>query len=130
MKARFYLISCLLIFCSCKTSRKNSDNEEIQITEIEKHYLLSDSGSEKYYLIKLIRKLQSEKILGETPMLIVDGDPKFYFYKENAKLPNVEKNKIKSVKITKADKCVQLFGAACKYGLITIITYGEQEDLP
>lgn len=120
----------MLFFLSCKTTKPIVEENVVEITDIEKHYLLSDSDSEKYYVIKLIRKLQSEKKLGEIPMIIVDGDPKCYYYKEDIKPLNVEKSKIKKIKILEAEKCVQTFGAACKYGLITISTYGNQEELP
>ena len=72
----------MLFFLSCKTTKPIVEENTLEITNIEKHYILSNSDSEKYYVIKLIRKLQSEKKLGEIPMIIVDGDPKYYFYKE------------------------------------------------
>ena len=130
MKRKYVLILTMLLFLSCKTTKPISKENVVEITDIEKHYLLSDSDSEKYYLIKLIRKLQSEKKLGEIPMIIVDGDPKYYFYKEEIKPLNIEKSKIRKIKILEAEKCVQTFGAACEYGLITISTYGTQEELP
>jgi hypothetical protein len=130
MKRKYSLILTLLFFLSCKTTKPIIEEDEVEITDIEKHYLLSDTDSEKYYVIKLIRKLQSEKKLGEIPMIIVDGDPKYYHYKEEIKPLNIEKRKIRKIKILEAEKCVQTFGAACKYGLITITTYGTQEELP
>ncbi len=120
----------MLFFLSCKTTKPIVEENTLEITNIEKHYILSNSDSEKYYVIKLIRKLQSEKKLGEIPMIIVDGDPKYYFYKEEIKPLNIEKRKIRKIKILEADKCVQIFGMACKYGLIIISTYGTQEELP
>ena len=120
----------MLLFLNCKTTKPINKEIVVEITDIEKHYLLSDSNSEKYYVIKLIRKLQSEKKLGEIPMIILDGDPKYYFYKEEIKPFNVEKSKIRKIKILEAEKCVQTFGAACKYGLIKISTCGSQEELP
>jgi|GEM_PF-1809943 len=129
MKRKYLLIVTMLLFISCKTTKPIDKEESIKVTEIEKHYLLTDSNSEKYYLIKLIRKLQSEKKLGEIPMIIVDGDPKYYYNKTEIKSLNIEKNKIRKIKIQDAEKCVQLFGAACKYGLITKITNGTQGEL-
>lgn len=82
MKRKYSLILTLLFLLSCKTTKPVIEENEVEITDIEKHYLLSDSDSEKYYVIKLIRKLQSEKKLGEIPMIIVDGEPKYYYYKE------------------------------------------------
>ncbi|MWB92802.1 hypothetical protein GON26_00335 [Flavobacterium sp. GA093] len=130
MKIKYFLILTTLFFLSCKTIKPLVKEDDVEITDIEKHYLLSDSSSEKYYLIMLIRKLQFEKKLGEIPMVIVDGDPKYYFYKEETKALNVEKNKITKIKILEAEKCVETFGAACKYGLVTISTFGTQEELP
>lgn len=130
MKRKYLLILTMLFFLNCKTTKPIVKENNVEITDIEKHYLLSDTDSEKYYIIKLIRKLQSEKKLGEIPMIIVDGDPKYYYYKEKIKPLNIEKTKIKKIKILEAEKCVQTFGAACKYGLITINTYGTQEELP
>ncbi len=130
MKRKYSLILTLLFLLSCKTTKPVIEENEVEITDIEKHYLLSDSDSEKYYVIKLIRKLQSEKKLGEIPMIIVDGEPKYYYYKEEIKPLNIQKSKIRKIKILEAEKCVQMFGAACKYGLITISTYGTQEELP
>jgi len=130
MKRKYLLILPVLFFLSCKTTNPIIKEDIVEITDIEKHYLLSDSDSEKYYVIKLIRKLQSEKKLGEIPMIIVDGDPKYYHYKEEIKPLNIQKSKIKKIKILEAAKCVQTFGAACRYGLITINSYGTQEELP
>ncbi len=64
------------------------------------------------------------------PMIIVDGDPKYYYYKEDVKTLNINKNQIRKIKILEAENCVKTFGAACKYGLITISTTGTQEELP
>ena len=130
MKKDFVLILTLLLFFCCKSTTPINEENGVKITDIEKHYLLSNLDSEKYYIIKLIRKLQSEKKLGEFPMIIVDGDPKYYYYKEEIKPLNIELNKIRKLKILDAKTCVQTFGAACKYGLITISTYGTQEKLP
>jgi len=130
MKRKYLVMFTMLFLLSCKTTKPIIKESVFEITDIEKHYLLSDSDSEKYYLIRLIRILQSEKKVGEIPMIIVDGDPKYYYTKEEIKPLNIEKRKIRKIKILEAEKCVQTFGAACKYGLITISTYGTQEELP
>jgi hypothetical protein len=130
MKSKYFLILLMHFFLSCKTTKPIIKEDIVEITDIEKHYLLSDLDSEKYYVIKLIRRLQSEKKLGEIPMIIVDGDPEYYYYKEEIKPLNIEKSKIRKITVLEAEKCVQTFGAACKYGLITISTYGTQEELP
>ena len=104
----------LLVLISCST---------LNITSNEKNYLLNDENSSKYYLIEFIRKAQSEKKLGEIPMLIIDGEPIFYYYKENVELIQIKKSEIKNIEIIESKECVKLFGAACKYGLIRIKTY-------
>lgn len=120
----------MFFFLSCKTTKPIVKENVFEITDIEKHYLLSDSDDEKYYVIKLMRKLQSEKKLGEIPMIIVDGDPKYYYNNEEIKLLDIEKSKIRKIEILEAEKCIKTFGAVCKYGLIMISTYGIQQELP
>lgn len=121
MRITFLIIFITAFFTSCNS---------IKVTEVEKNYILNDKGKDKYYLIELIKNKQKEKTLGEMPMLIVNGDPKFHYFGKSNKPANISKKDIKSIKIVEAEKCVNTFGAACKYGLITINTYGKQEILP
>ncbi len=121
MKIRIVSIFIFLILLGCKT---------ISVSEVEKNYLLSDTGKDKYYLIKLIRQKQKEKVLGEMPMLIVNGEPTFYYYRKDNSIPGTSKKFIKKIEILSAEKGVQTFGAAAKYGLILINTYGNQQKLP
>ncbi len=111
---QFLTVVLLLILSSCST---------IDITNTEQNYLLKDDNNSKFYLIEFIRKAQSENKLGEIPMLIIDGEPIFYYYKENVKSIKIKKSEIKNIEITESKECVKLFGAACKYGLIRIKTY-------
>lgn len=63
-------------------------------------------------------------------MLIVNGEPKYYYHRKENKPANINKKDIKIIEIMEAEKCTGLFGAACKYGLITVNTYGKQQILP
>ncbi|WP_445454693.1 hypothetical protein [Flavobacterium sp. 25HG05S-40] len=121
MKIRIKTICIFLIILGCKT---------ISVSDVEKNYLLSDTGKDKYYLIELIRQKQKEKVLGEMPMLIVNGEPTFYHYRKENSIPGTSKKFIKKLEIVAAEKAVKTFGAAAKYGLIRISTYGKQEKLP
>jgi len=109
-----FIVLSLIIFSSCST---------ISITNTEQNYILKDENKSKFYLIEFIRKAQSENKLGETPMLIIDGEPTFYYNKENVKKIQIKKSDIKMIEIVESKDCVKLFGAACKYGLIRIKTY-------
>lgn len=113
MMKTFALLSSLLICLSCSTYKVNS---------IEKKYLLNEKGDSKYYLIELIRKAQSENKLGKEPMIIIDGTPIYYYHKEDFVPIKIIKDEVRKVEITESSKCVHVYGAACKYGLVTIKT--------
>ena len=102
----------------------------MKLNDKEENFLLNDKGRDKFYLVELIRRQQNQGELGIMPMIIINGEPIYYHNKEE-KLPiDVKKSDIKSIKIINAEKCINVFGYACKYGLITITTYGKQESLP
>lgn len=121
MKIKAFLFLIMVIISGCQT---------VKLTETEKNYLLNDSGNDKLYLIELIKKQQLEGKLGEMPTMIVNEEPIFYYYRLDNQPANIRKKDIKSIEIIDSEKCIQLYGAACKYGLITIKTIGPQQLLP
>ena len=114
MNVKSLLILFVLLVTSCKT---------VKVNETEKNYLLADSGKNKFYLVDLIRQKQVEGKLGEKPMLIINSEVIFYYNKNDIPKVKIKKAEIKGLKITDAEKCVSLYGAACKFGLIEINTY-------
>lgn len=118
MKVKSFLILITLVFISCKT---------VKLSENENNYLLADSGKDKFYLVELIRQKQTEGKLGENPMLIINGNVIFYYYKKDIEKIVISKAEIKGLRISEAEKCVSLYGAGCKYGLVEINTYKSFE---
>ena len=111
------LIPILVILCltfSCKMSN---------LTDIEKRYLLTDSGNKKFFLIDFIKENQENGKLGEIPMVIVNGEPFTYHYKETDKKIEISKNDIKRIEIMESEKSIPLFGSAGKYGIVKLSTY-------
>lgn len=105
-----YLIFVSIIFLvSCSKANTN--------------YILNDKNNSKYYLLNIIKQAQKENKLGKKPMLIIDSKPIYYHYKKEIEIINIKKDDIKSFKIIDAPKCVSIYGAACKYGLIEVKTY-------
>jgi len=96
------------------------------LTDIEKRYLLTDSGNKKFFLIDLIKENQENGKLGETPMVIVNGEPFTYHYKETNKKIEISKNDIKRIEIIESEKSIPLFGSAGKYGIVKLYTYGNK----
>ncbi|MCY0969739.1 hypothetical protein [Chryseobacterium wangxinyae] len=107
-------ISLFALLASCSANK---------ISVVERNYLLNEKNNDKYYLIQFIRKSQKENKLGEIPMLIIDGVPIYYFYKKDSEPIKIGRSQIINIKITENTTCAHVFGAACKYGLITIKTY-------
>ena len=94
-----------------------------KLTDIEKLYLIADNGNKKYYLIDFIRENQEHGKLGEIPMLIIDGNPQMYHYKEKKEKIKISKSDIKRIEIIEKEKSILLYGSAGKYGVIEIYTY-------
>lgn len=97
----------------------------------EEHYVLSQEGNNKYYVVKLIREKQKEGILGEHPMLIFNNTPVYIFNRTSFDgTLTTEKKFIKSIKIIKAEIGAQTWGNAAKDGVVEVSTRGKQEKLP
>ncbi|KZS40091.1 hypothetical protein AWE51_25485 [Aquimarina aggregata] len=93
------------------------------LTDIEKRYLITDNGNKKFYLIDFIKENQESGKLGEVPMLIVDGKPYTYHYKELNEKIKTSKGDIKRIEIMESEKSIPLFGNAGKYGVVKVYTY-------
>lgn len=106
---RYLIFLSITVLVSCSKANAN--------------YILSDKNNSKYYLLKIIKKARKENKLGKKPMLIIDAKPIYYHYKKEIEIINIKKDDIKSFKIIDASKCVSIYGAACKYGLIEVKTY-------
>ena len=93
------------------------------LSDIEKRYLITDNGNKKFYLIEFIKKNKESGKLGEIPMIIIDGEPITYHYKELNEKIGISKIDIKRIEIMKSEKSIPLFGSAGKYGVVQIYTY-------
>ncbi|GGD36529.1 hypothetical protein GCM10011343_27950 [Flavobacterium orientale] len=93
------------------------------LTDVEKHYLITDNGNKKFYLIDFIKENQERGKLGEIPMVVVDGKPVTYHYKELNEKIGISKNDIKRIEIMESEKSIPLFGNAGKFGVVQVYTY-------
>lgn len=114
MRKLFSILIILCVIFNCKM---------VNLTNVEKRYLLTDKKNEKFYLINFIKESQESGKLGEIPMVIIDGKPFIYHYKEINKKIEVSKNDIKRIEIMESEKSIPLFGSAGKYGVVQIYTY-------
>lgn len=103
----------LFITFSCKLAK---------LTDVEKRYLMADQGIQKFYLIDFIKESQESGKLGKIPMLIVDGKPFTYHYKELNEKIEISKNDIKRIEILESEKSIPLYGNAGKYGVVQVYT--------
>ncbi len=93
------------------------------LTDVKKRYLITDSGNEKFYLIDFIKVNQESGKLGEIPMIIIDGKPFTYHYKEVNEKIEISKKDIKRIEILESKKSIPLYGNDGKYGVVQVYTY-------
>lgn len=117
MRKQIFILLILFLTVGCKI---------LSLTDNEKRYLITDRGNKKYFLIDFIKTHQENEKLGKTPMVIIDGEPFTYHYKETNKELKISKNDIKRIEITNSEKSIPLFGNAGIYGVIRIYTYGTK----
>ncbi len=111
------LVSLLLILFltfSCKIA---------SLTDVEKRYLISDHGNDKFYLIDFVKENQESGKLGEIPMVIVDGKPFTYHYKDPHEKIEISKNDIKRIEIMESEESIPLFGSGGQYGVVYVYTH-------
>ncbi len=113
MKKLTSLLIILFLTFSCKM---------VNLTDVEKRYLINDSGNKKFYLIGLIKENQESGKLGEIPMVIIDGKPITYHYKEPNEKIVIARNDIMRIEIMEKDKSIPLFGSAGKFGVVQVYT--------
>ena len=121
MRHKSVLISLIFILVtSCKT---------INLTEIEKRYVLKESSKDRYYLIKLIREKRKGGLLGESPALFIDNDFVADSFKKTEDV-KIKKSDIHSIEILDSEKSVKIYGARGKHGFIRVWTSGWKKPLP
>ncbi|CAL2103485.1 conserved protein of unknown function [Tenacibaculum sp. 190130A14a] len=114
MRKLTLILITLTIIASCKV---------VEITDIEKRYLISGKGNNKFYLIDFIKENQDNEKLGEIPSVILNGEVITYHYKEEHEKILITKKEIKRIEIMESKKSIPLYGSAGKYGVIMIYTY-------
>lgn len=94
----------------------------VNLTDVEKRYLINDNGNKKFYLIDFIKENQESGKLGEIPMVIIDGKPITYHYKEPNEKIVIVKNDITRIEIIEKEKSIPLYGSAGKFGVVQVYT--------
>ena len=114
-KFAFLMIYLMIFACS-----------SMKINELQKRFILDDTGKDKYFLIDYIN--QNRTLIGEVPTLIInkkDGQQIIRSDKEFKTKLNLKKIEFIRIDILSIEKSIPLYGSAGKNGVLTISCYGK-----
>ena len=92
---------------------------------VPNRYVLLNDIENKNFLIDVIKDYQKQGLVGNKPIIVLDGIPHRYNYELKDSTLSITKNEIETIEVLKKDAANQIYGQYAKDGVILITTKTE-----